>query len=301
MRRLQTLQPAANPLVEEAAQSDSLQPRQQGSTTGSVWKPGKFLADLKRRNPTLWRVGLVQIILFLLSVPGLLWDPRVVTGINPWIKPMKFDLSIAMYCWTMGWLLAELPGLFARKISHHIAACMLIEIFIITFQAARGAPSHFNGSTPFNFAMYGIMGVAIFYNTFLLVRILARFLGSDGLPLPLLTRRGIQFGLVSILLGSASGMVMVVHGAHSVGVPDGGPGLPFVNWSRRGGDLRIAHFLGLHGLQFMVFLGYWLMTPALKLTEGSRLKILQASFAGCILLYILALVSALMGRPVIAR
>jgi hypothetical protein len=58
------------------------------------------------------------------------------------------------------------------------------------------------------------------------------------------------------LLGSATGVVLVANGAHTVGLPDGGPGIPFVNWSTLAGDLRIAHFAGLHGMQAMAIAGY---------------------------------------------
>jgi hypothetical protein len=132
---------------------------------------------------------------------------------------------------------------------------MIVEITLITMQAARGTTSHFNHATVFDGAVFNVMGAMIGLNTLLVVWVLVLFMG-DVPSLPPAYLAGIRWGLLIFLLASAQGGVLVIHDAHTVGAPDGGPGLPLVNWSTKYGDLRVAHFVGLHALQILPLLGY---------------------------------------------
>ena len=119
------------------------------------------------------------------------------------LKPnIKFAMSIAIYVWTVAWLLEylRLPSWAKRIISWGIAISMLTEIACITAQAARGTTSHYNVNTPFDAAIFSIMGSMIVLNSVLALILLICFLtGRYDVPSPYLW--GIRSGLVIFSCG----------------------------------------------------------------------------------------------------
>ncbi|MBO0800164.1 MAG: hypothetical protein J2P31_15190, partial [Blastocatellia bacterium] len=148
-----------------------------------------FISELRRRNPLLFGLGVAHLVLFCLMLLISPFDQRTVMGINPWIKPMKFAISIAIYALTMAWILGELPVReeVKRRISRILAGTLVIEIALITMQAARGVTSHFNNTTVFDQVVFATMGTAIVLNIAAAAYVAVQFWRSDiRIPAPYL-------------------------------------------------------------------------------------------------------------------
>lgn len=227
-------------------------------------------------------------------------DDRTILGISPWIKPLKFALSLAIYLWTIAWLLGDVRPAApraARLVSVGVSLAMVVEIVCIAGQSLRGVPSHFSHATPLDAAVFRLMGLMIALNTLLVtLLLLLYFTCPTGLSRPQLW--GARLGMALFLAGSAVGGMMIRNDAHSVGGRDGGPGLPLLNWSTQHGDLRPGHAVLLHALQLLPLLGY-AVDRFSGPKEGGKLALVFGFALAYFLLAAVVLGQALRGRPLL--
>ncbi|GLV60711.1 hypothetical protein KDH_75300 [Dictyobacter sp. S3.2.2.5] len=261
--------------------------------------------------------GLLMMLTLLATGVGLIVDHRVITGSPAWVKPAKFAISFSVYCFTFVWLLSFVRRWkrVTRIIAGLTSLAAVAEMGLIALQAARGVASHFNRATSFDSAVYSTMA------TFALTLWVAAFLAAI---LFLFERRAdrafiwsVRLSLVIVLFGMLAAIPMtlptaaqqaaikaghaILVGAHSVGVPDGGSGLPFLGWSTIGGDLRIAHFIGLHALQVLPLIGWFLSARRFpRLRTGHRITLVWTFSLGYLGLTASLFWQAMRGQSLIA-
>jgi len=235
----------------------------------------KLLTALRQRNSLLYYAGVAHLVGAIVLLVLIVVDDTQVLGIDRWIKPFKFFVSTAVYVLTFAWLCGDLPpGLFTRIFASQITLAIVIENVAVTLQAARGVKSHFNSES----IIYPIMGLFILYNTIWVIIFTYRYFKAKLSTLPRPYVLSVRLGLLLFLLGSALGGYMSAQRGHTVGAADGGSGLPLLNWSTGFGDLRVAHFFGLHGLQMLMLLGVFLASQSLNARQKSA--IIWIAFTG---------------------
>ena len=212
----------------------------------------EIFSDVWQKQHALVTTGLGFILLFFVLAVISIFDATQILGINRWIKPMKFASSIGIFLLTVAVFLSFVRGCESSKliVAWTMILTMIGEMIVIVLQAARGTTSHFNTATGLDGALFGLMGTLIALNTLAAIYLLfLYFVAEINLPAPIVW--GVRLGMILFLMASVEGGVMLSQSSHSVGAADGGAGLPFVNWSSEAGDLRVAHFIGLHAMQIL--------------------------------------------------
>jgi hypothetical protein len=273
------------------------------------------LRDLWRTDAPLTAVGLLMLGALAAFAAAMWLDPRTITGAPAWLKPAKFAASTAIFSLTMAWIFRYLPDWprTRRVVSWATASIFVLEVAIIAAQAARGTTSHFNVGTPLDATLFSIMGGAIVLQTLASVAVAValwrqRF-ANEALGWAL--RLGMTLTIVGAgtgglmtrptetqLADARAGLGMAIAGAHTVGAPDGGPGLPGTGWSIEHGDLRIPHFVGLHAVQVLPLLTLLIARRA-SATDAARVRLAIVAGLSYGLLFGILMWQALRGQPIV--
>jgi hypothetical protein len=270
---------------------------------------------LWQTSPELIATAALMLPVLAGALVGLAVDPTVITGAPAWLKPAKFAVSIAIYTVTLAWIFTFIPAWSRtrRIIGWATAFTMVLEMAIIGGQAWRGTTSHFNVATPVNAVLFVIMGAAIFVQTISTIAVAVALWRTrfQDQALGWALRLGMSLTIVGALTGglmtrptvaqleaARAGERMTIAGAHTVGAPDGGPGLIGTGWSTDHGDLRVPHFVGLHAVQALPLVALLFARARLRPRQRERLVLVAAaSYAA---LYVMLLLQALRGVPLVA-
>jgi hypothetical protein len=253
--------------------------------------------------------GAIMLCASLITLGLSVIDPRLFQGVSVWHKPWKFQISTVLYWWSLAWFISYLGPTEQFSWSRRFIVWMsliagLFEVVYISWQGAFGLASHYNTSSPFYGAMYTAMAVFA-----VLLTSTAGVLGykvlrdqAQTFATSLALRHAIGWGLIiSSVLGIVTGAILggrANSGGHWVGgTTNDALGLMVLNWSRDGGDLRVAHFFALHAMQIlpvMAMLFIWLTSSMSANTSKRFIWLLAFAYSG---FCILTLIQALSGAP----
>ena len=250
----------------------------------------EFLQQLKFRNEMLFYFGLVCFLISILFLVLAKTTTTLVYGVNAWYKPFKFAFSTLTFAWAMAWYCAYIPHFNVKLFNWVIILLLGFEIIYIAFQAGKGQLSHYNLSSSFYATMYSLMAAAATLVTLYTAYVGYLFFKYDFPDLPNYYLWAIRLGIFIFVIFSFEGFLMGSRLNHSVGALNDNSNWFILGWSKTVGDLRVSHFIGMHALQVLPLLSYFVFKSC-KLT-------LALSFVYA-LLALATQIQALQGKPLI--
>lgn len=271
--------------------------------------------EIRTWHRPLLLLAALNVATLVLSIGGLVFDDRILIGDPIWQKPFKFSVSIAIYAVTLAWMISLLQK--GKRVAWWMglvtSVMLAVEMVVIVGQTIRGVPSHFNNTPGLDSLLFDVMAYAIIVLWLSNVVVAIVLLRQRVVDAPMMW--AIRLGMVIALAGMAVAFFMppptpeqlellrndidpAMIGGHSVGVADGGPGMPITGWSTVGGDLRIPHFVGIHAMQVLPLLVLFLR----RRFEAEQIRTRLVLIGGIFYAGLLGLVlwQALRGQSLIA-
>ncbi len=253
-----------------------------------------FISQLRLTKTSSRRLGVAGAILgvsALVHLIVLLVDGGTWEGAVSFRKPITFGISVGLLLWTCGWIMDRLPDRprLERVLAVTLIASGLVEVALITVQAWRGVPSHFNVFTPGDSTVFSLMGASIgIFSIGLAVLFLWSILQrpSDG-P----TRLAVLAGMALVMTGLGIGPWIIELGmemTERLGV------VPDTVLAGAAGVAKFPHAMALHGIQ--LFIGVAIVGRSWGLSDGGRIRAMRLVVAGYSSLVAWAIVHTNAGR-----
>ena len=164
-------------------------------------------------------------------------------------KPVTFGISVGLLLWTCGWVMDRLPS--RRRMESGLAAVLigsgLAEVGLITAQAWRGVPSHFNFTTATDSIIFAAMGATI--GLFSLALLAIAIWAVVQRPAERTTRLAVLAGMALVLTGLGLGQWVIglgVEMAEQLGHA------PETVLAGEAGVVKFPHAMALHGIQLFI-------------------------------------------------
>lgn len=231
-------------------------------------RPGPFSALRARwqafaaRDRVLVASGILFWLAMIPTGLAYLLDDRTIAGVPVWLKPLKFELSLGLFAFTLAYFMPMASAAFRRSLAGRFTVWGFVlpsiaEVAYIGWRASRAELSHFNNDSPVATLAYALMGTGAIVLTLSSLVLAYGVARRDAPPAEPVFRLAAILGLaLTFVLGGLEGIAMSASGSHSVGaVASGDIGIPLFGWLRSAGDLRIAHFIGIHAQQAIPIVG----------------------------------------------
>jgi hypothetical protein len=252
-----------------------------------VWSSARPVTGQQR---FLWWCGTLLLASGAVHAVVAVVDASAWWGAVSWRKPVVFGFSLGLLAWSAVWVLRQLPHRWWGWLpAGLLGGGSVVELVAIAGQRWRGEASHFNYRTGFDAAVWGVMSKAIILVALalavLLVWSLVEFRGTPA------ARIAVVVGLGAMLVSGYIGYDMAAIGEAAAEATGRAPDSIVFGAA---GSAKLAHGLGMHGLQVLGALGIGLdLRPSSTRAQVGPMVLAAAGFAA---VYAAVVAAAYAGR-----
>lgn len=260
-----------------------------GVTTATLGTFRRAWTDRRPYQTFCWVLGGAVILSGLFHLGVFLVDGGPWKGPVSWRKPVTFGLSFGLTTVTLTWIasmLRQRRTLAAATVT--VAVASALEVFFVGLQKWRGVPSHFNDDTPFDSAIFSLMGLTVAVLGIAIVVITVHaFRPFDADPAMVI---GVRVGMLVLIASQILGGAIIANGE----IIDKAPQETDLAIFGAAGVMKLPHAVTMHAIQVLPILA--LLLTATALTSARKRRIMWIASAGYTGLIVAVLLQTFQGR-----